>query len=571
MKTLNYLILLFILVTAFSLNACKQYFDPPLVFEPDPGPNLTKDRKVLLISIDGLAGLELYNYVPANINTLLEHSKYTFEGIADANTHDAAAWTTILSGKNSAKHGVHSNDFDDEAEVDPDDPHGHEGSGESTGYITVYQRLLETGRSLKSLSITPWAPLDQNMFNLSDENGVVESDEAAKDKAVDRIKNGEDNLTFTVVNFRDLNAAGLAGGFSMENADYKTTLDRIDGYIGDILEAVSQRKRSANEDWVIIVTSNHGGINDSYGGSSLEERKVPIIYYNENFVGQQFSVPPFTTAFRARNGVNGTIPAVEAEMYNIGTSGEYTIQLKLMVHQFGSNNPAIISKQSNTGNAVDGWSFIHNTGVGWRIKVRGTQITAANPKFDIDKWYTLTARIYMDGTTRKVQVFTDGTLINEGDLGTAQGSSSNDLNVGYAPAWTGGTTIQTVKDLCIYNTALPAQYIQDTYCQSPIDYGNYEDNLIGYWALGDGIGSKLRNSVQGAPDFTLNGSYSWEFMQNDFCKIATGEEEDENEAFLYSIDILPQIFYWLNIETHDSWDLEGSVFLSKFETEFIGK
>lgn len=557
-----------LVVTVCCLMSCKKYFDPPLVFEKEEPQVITKDRKVLLISIDGLVGTELNNYVPTNIGKLLEHSKYTFEGMADANTKDAATWTTILSGKSSSKHGVTTNDFAI-AEEDDDDIHDHNGTGVSTGYISLYQRLLESGRILKTLSITAWEPLDHNLFNLSDDNGAVASDEEVKVKAVDRIKNGEKDLGFTVVNFRDLNTEGMTGGFSLDNLKYKSTLDQIDGYVGEILAAVEQRKNYAGEDWLVVITSNHGGYDKNYGGATLEERKVPLILYNPNFVKRKFVAPPFTNGFKAKNGINGTITATDAARYNLGTSGEYTIQLKLLIHQFGTLNPAIISKQANTGNSDDGWSFIHNGGVGWRFKIKGTQITF-DKKFEVGKWYTLTARVYMDGSTRKVQVFTDGEMGAEGSLGTAQGTSASNLNVGYSASYVGGSLIQSVKDVCIYNRALPVDYITNNYCKSPVD-NQYKADMIGGWDLGDGVGARLKNNVAGAPDFMINGAYSWEFLQNDFCKLLTGSEKNPDELLLSAVDIAPQIFYWLNIKPAESWGLEGKVFLNTYETEFVGK
>ncbi|WP_312790103.1 alkaline phosphatase family protein [Sphingobacterium sp.] len=570
MKINSYRILILVAIVALTAvtNSCKKYFDPPLVFEKEEPNTFTKDRKVLLISIDGLAGVELANYVPATIGKLLAHSKYTFESMADANTRDAAAWTTILSGKSSGKHGVNSNDFD-VTDEDDDDIHDHEGSGVSTGYISLYQRFLESGRSLKTFSVTTWEPLDHNLFNLSDENGVVGSDEAVKTTAIERIKKGEDDLGFAVINFRDLNTEGVSGGFSMANPDYKTALDRIDAYIGEILTAVEQRKNYTGEDWLIIITSNHGGLDRSYGGATLEERKVPLIFYNPNFSKRQFITPAFTNGFKASNGINGTIPAVDASRYNLGTSGEYTIQLKLLVHQFGTLNPAIISKQGNTGNSDDGWSFIHNGGIGWRFKIKGTQVTF-NKQFEAGKWYTLTARIYMDGSTRKVQVFTDGEMGAEGSLGTAQGTSSSNLNVGFSASYAGGSLVQSVKDVCIYNKALPIDYITGNYCKSPVD-DQYKADMIGAWDLGDGIGARLKNGITGAPDFMVNGAYSWEFFQNDFCKLSTGSEKNPDELLLNAVDIAPQIFYWLNIKPAESWGLDGKVFLSEYETEFVGK
>ncbi|WP_333626921.1 alkaline phosphatase family protein [Sphingobacterium siyangense] len=568
MKNYKYILGSMLVVTVCCLMSCKKYFDPPLVFEKEEPQVITKDRKVLLISIDGLVGTELNNYVPTNIGKLLEHSKYTFEGMADANTKDAATWTTILSGKSSSKHGVTTNDFAI-AEEDDDDIHDHNGTGVSTGYISLYQRLLESGRILKTLSITAWEPLDHNLFNLSDDNGVVASDEEVKVKAVDRIKNGEKDLGFTVVNFRDLNTEGMTGGFSFDNLKYKSTLDRIDGYVGEILAAVEQRKNYAGEDWLVVITSNHGGYDKNYGGATLEERKVPLILYNPNFVKRKFVAPPFTNGFKAKSGINGTITAADAARYNLGTSGEYTIQLKLLIHQFGTLNPAIISKQANTGNSDDGWSFIHNGGVGWRFKIKGTQVTF-DKKFEVGKWYTLTARVYMDGSTRKVQVFTDGEIGAEGSLGTAQGTSASNLNVGYSASYVGGTLIQSVKDVCIYNKALPVDYITNNYCKSPVD-NQYKADMIGGWDLGDGVGARLKNNIAGAPDFMINGAYSWEFLQNDFCKLLTGSEKNPDELLLSAVDIAPQIFYWLNIKPAESWGLEGKVFLNTYETEFVGK
>jgi len=99
----------------------------------------------------------------------------------------------------------------------------------------------------------------------------------------------------------------------------------------------------------------------------------------------------------------------------------------------------------------------------------------------------------------------------------------------------------------------------------------HQGNMIGSWSIGDGLGSTLKNSVPGAPDFTINGNYGWEFLPNDFCKVLTGEEENKNQLLVNAADILPQVFYWLDIETHDSWGLEGKVILDRFEQEFLGK
>ncbi|BDW78589.1 hypothetical protein BFINE_43840 [Bacteroides finegoldii DSM 17565] len=60
--------------------------------------------------------------------------------------------------------------------------------------------------------------------------------------------------------------AGKSGGFSANNANYITALQHIDAYIGEFLQAIDERKNAFYEDWLVVVTSNHGGKEDgSYG------------------------------------------------------------------------------------------------------------------------------------------------------------------------------------------------------------------------------------------------------------------------------------------------------------------
>ena len=40
---------------------------------------------------------------------------------------------------------------------------------------------------------------------------------------------------------------------------------------------MKNRSTFKNEDWLIIITSDHGGSKRSHGGQSIEEKKIPII------------------------------------------------------------------------------------------------------------------------------------------------------------------------------------------------------------------------------------------------------------------------------------------------------
>src|SRR5690606_2679169 len=89
-----------LLIMAEVLTGCTRYENPQPNFEDyeleDADGGIK--RKVLVIAVDGLVGLELKKEVPANLSAMLQNAKYSYEGIADENTSDPASWTTLMTG-----------------------------------------------------------------------------------------------------------------------------------------------------------------------------------------------------------------------------------------------------------------------------------------------------------------------------------------------------------------------------------------------------------------------------------------------------------------------------------------
>jgi phosphopentomutase len=138
-------------------------------------------------------------------------------------------------------------------------------------YITQF-------KAIKTGVVTPWVNLRKYLSN-SDFAPVVNSDIAVKDSTI-AILNSQTGLGTLVVNFRDVEAAGANGGFSATNAAYKTAVTTTDGYIGDIMTALKARKTYSNEDWLVIITSNHGG-------SSIAPTNGFMMTYNPSLKQQE--------------------------------------------------------------------------------------------------------------------------------------------------------------------------------------------------------------------------------------------------------------------------------------------
>src|SRR5690606_41839622 len=67
-----------------ACSSCAKYETPPPVAEDIPEQADTSvQRRVLWINIDGAVGAGEEQNMPVNLNAMLAHSKYAFEGLSD--------------------------------------------------------------------------------------------------------------------------------------------------------------------------------------------------------------------------------------------------------------------------------------------------------------------------------------------------------------------------------------------------------------------------------------------------------------------------------------------------------
>ncbi len=92
--------------------------------------------------------------------------------------------------------------------------------------------------------------------------------------AVERIKNGVDAM-MVYINAPD--AAGHNVGFYPHTAAYRETISGCDAIIGKMMDAISARPDFNDEDWLIIVTADHGGYHTGHGMPSAHAGKVPMV------------------------------------------------------------------------------------------------------------------------------------------------------------------------------------------------------------------------------------------------------------------------------------------------------
>lgn len=573
---INFTLFLLPLLFIVGLNvSCKKYYDPAQKFEEyEQEEEKTVSRKVLIISIDGLVGEELRDNVPTNIASMMETGKYSFQALTDENTSDAATWTTMMTGYHSGKHHVLDENY--LPSEDPEHPHN-----ELDFSPTIFNRIESQAPELRTATLVRSPTLANVLLMDADVIADYGTDAEVKNQAVELFESN--GAHFTVLQFTDVLEAGAAGGFSMENPEYGAAIERVDGYIGEVLTSIENREEAEFENWLIILTSNHGGLAREYGGDSFQERNVFTLYYQTDLVGQEIvpdiiSSPRFygydgqesgpNEGVRARNAV-----AEHEEDYNPSESEGLTIEAKIKVNRNESGNfsysvPPFLSKTDGRTGSTPGWSFFRNgNNVAFWVADGSKAIEIAGGPVSVDdQWAHITGTIRPEGDQVTTAFYLDGVkMVEKTDaLAIENIRSSSPLTFGFQPyVFLGGFIDLQMADVRIWSTVLTESEILVNARRVGVDAAHQKlASLKGYWPMDDGE-TTLRNEVSGMPAIQLQGPFQYKVTNNNLPYV------DENSILMQNLDLPSQALYWLGIVQQESWALEGKPFLTNFELEFL--
>ncbi len=76
--------------------------------------------------------------------------------------------------------------------------------------------------------------------------------------------------------FEHTDHAGHDTGFGNQNEAYITATKDADRFGAEVLDTIMNRSTYDTEDWLIVIATDHGGINTSHGGQSTQERSTWI-------------------------------------------------------------------------------------------------------------------------------------------------------------------------------------------------------------------------------------------------------------------------------------------------------
>ncbi|MFI2610983.1 alkaline phosphatase family protein [Kitasatospora sp. NPDC018619] len=227
-------------------------------------PNGTRQAKTLVIGIDGTRYDKLLTADAPHLKALM-NGGMTATGNLYANplapTLSGPGWSTLATGAWPDKHQVKDNSF----------------TGSRFDLFPDFATRLENADPATStLVVGSWNPIAANVFNGRADLRLQEGENDAKAAAdaADYLAHGNPDATF--LHFDQVDEAGHGhGGASPE---YAAALHSADTLVGQVLQAVSSRPTYAAEDWLVVVTTDHGHTDaGGHGGNSADERQTFLI------------------------------------------------------------------------------------------------------------------------------------------------------------------------------------------------------------------------------------------------------------------------------------------------------
>ena len=224
------------------------------------GPGLL--RRALVVGIDGVRGDAAAVASTPTLDLLARHAAWTRVASTQrqAATISGPGWTSILTGVDADRHNVRTND-------------GWAGRNQDCPTFLLRARQ-ELG--LSTAAAAHWAPITDSLIepDATDARVGGPGDAEITSTVFDWISSGAHELTF--VQLDDPDHAGHVHGFSASVPEYREAVTTADRQLGRMLQAILARPEVASEQWLVVVTSDHGGIGMGHGCAAPDCWDVPL-------------------------------------------------------------------------------------------------------------------------------------------------------------------------------------------------------------------------------------------------------------------------------------------------------
>ncbi|GAA4208093.1 hypothetical protein GCM10022289_31530 [Pedobacter jeongneungensis] len=506
--------------------------------------SLAKPKKVLFIGIDGCVWKAITASNAPNLKTLMDQSYNSTNALAQVPTWSSNGWSALFTGVGVAKHKASDNSFS---------------GSDFVNYPSFFRQIKTSLPALRTASIVTWSSI--NDFIVATQDVTVKqnsaSDNATETRIIQEITTSNSDVSFC--HFDDVDHAGHASNYRTTTQMYMDSVKAVDARVGRILTALKARPTYNNEDWLIVVATDHGG-DASHGGASYPEQNAFIILNNSAISPQLVNALP-TTATEStphsistvdfKTNVYGQLPALSN--FNLSATSSFTIEFRARATS-ATSDPVIIGNKN--------WASGYNKGI--IISNRNGVIRAnfgdGTHRLDVDGvdltdqlWHQVA--IVVNRSTQKATIYDGGVQVAEGNI-SAVGDleSGTTFKIGqdgtgnYNPYFTGN-----ISEIRLFKSALPATSIS-AYSFTALTSSHPQNaDLVLYTKGNEGTGTIYNGSLV-TPKINIltknSATITWSALTTPIFKRKTTDYH--GAPYLYNV--APTILKFLGITKPSYYD-----------------
>ncbi|MFE2105206.1 alkaline phosphatase family protein [Kitasatospora sp. NPDC059463] len=346
---------------------------------PTATPTAGRTPKVLLIGLDGTMLTRIKDAGAPHLTALMAGGLTAASSLYAnpmAGTLSGPGWSTVATGVWPDKHNVKDNNFT---------------APNLTAYPDFLTRAETADPALSTYVVASWAPIADTICSGRVDTRIAtpsaEYDTGTTARAVAKLR--DDNPDVVFVHLDNVDNAGHSSGSASQA--YLTAIRGVDAQVGQIVAAVRGRAGYAQEDWLIMVTADHGHTpTGGHGGSTWEERQTFVIANGSAFpagsVRQDVRMVDIAPTALAHLGIAAD-PAWNLDGTPIPA---------LVPDEFDALRPQLTGRVDETGIAAGVLGFTHTPPAGWSVdnSAMGTGGVAEwrGWSFTTDEFWTKTQR-----------------------------------------------------------------------------------------------------------------------------------------------------------------------------------
>ncbi|MCZ6918668.1 MAG: alkaline phosphatase family protein [Gemmatimonadetes bacterium] len=245
--------------------------------------------KVLVIGLDGIHVGVLATTSTPNIDSLAAAGAFSDAAQTLVRTVSGPGWSSMLIGARSDKHLVTSNELT-----------GHN-YAEYPDFLTRLERI---NPAYNTFAVLDWPPLattasggpiisdavDVKLFFDGSVDGYGWADSTSVAAAVEHLLNEDPDAAFVYIGAVD----EVAHATSTHGPEYRAALELADAYVGALAAAVRRRPTYIDEDWLILISTDHGrDERGGHGGDSPGERTIFYLASGPSTVQGKITETPY--------------------------------------------------------------------------------------------------------------------------------------------------------------------------------------------------------------------------------------------------------------------------------------